>query len=240
MDALVEEFDKKLCIKAIISFPDGEVGYVYEDSKEVLINKIHEKILSIEDNRIVLLKEKEVIQWLFDDTSFLPGISEFSSKAKDIEKKKVLEDKWGRAILKKRRPDLKLDGQWTNNFGQHICEEYLLLINKSIIKPIIKEGKQPDLETDDSIIEVKTCTYFTTGTANEKILGVPFKYANVPMLYGKRLKIFCLGGAEKASKTQYGNLLGEKTNPVQRAMLEYFSSLQIDYYAFSELLKELI
>ena len=41
--------------------------------------------------------------------SFLPDIKESSNKSKDLDKKKILEDEWGRKILKIKRPDLKLD-----------------------------------------------------------------------------------------------------------------------------------
>ena len=45
-----------------------------------------------DDPKIVLLRQKEVIQWLFGDLSFLPEI-EKKNKTKDAEKYKVLEDK---------------------------------------------------------------------------------------------------------------------------------------------------
>jgi hypothetical protein len=59
-------------------------------------------------------------------------------------------------------------------------------------------------------MEVKCGTYYTNGTAHEKILGCPFKYADIPILYSKPLKIVCIGGAEKICREQYGNLSGEK------------------------------
>ena len=60
-----------------------------------------------------------------------------------------------------------------------------ILLDKIVKKPVKKENKQPDWEIDDSILEVKTQTFFTSGTAGDKILGCPFKYANIPELYGK-------------------------------------------------------
>ena len=191
-----------------------------------------------DDPKIVLLRQKEVIQWLFGDLSFLPEI-EKKNKTKDAEKYKVLEDKWGQAMLKIRRPDLKLDKQWTNMFGEHICEEIYTLLGKTVTKPAKKEHFCPDREVDDSILEAKVGTYFTTGTAHEKILGCPFKYAEVPDLYGKPLKILCMGGAEKMCRENYGNLPGKKFSPQKKAFLDFFKEKGIEYVGASDILRSL-
>jgi hypothetical protein len=97
---------------------------------------------------------------------------------------------------------------------------------------------EPDLETEDNIIEVKTQTFYTSGTAGEKILGSAFKYASIPVLYGKPLIILCIGGAEKICKEQYGNL-GDKGSEEQRKMLEIWKTdFKISYKAATtELIK---
>ncbi len=56
-------------------------------------------------NNVTLLKNKEVIMWIFGDLTYLP------------KQDKLLEDAWGQRMLKTRRPDLNLDKQWTNKFG---------------------------------------------------------------------------------------------------------------------------
>jgi hypothetical protein len=84
-------------------------------------------------------------------------------------------------------------------------------------------------------VEVKTETYYTTGTAGEKILGCPFKYAEVPIWYGKPLRILCLGGAEKACREEYGNL-GDKGSPQKKKFLEFFKENQIEYVGATDLL----
>ena len=151
---------------------------------------------------IVLLKQKQVLQWIFDDKSFLPKT--------DKRNLKNVEDEWGKKMLKLKRPDLKLDGQWTNKFGEHIAEESYEILGKNPKSAIKMTNLMPDLETDDYIVEVKTQTYFTSGTAGEKILGTPFKYRNVPVLYKKPLLIMCIGGAEKMCKENYGILCKNK------------------------------
>ena len=192
------------------------------------IENVFRKICNNKDPRIVLLRVPEVIMWIYGDTTFLH------------EKTSEAENRWGRAVLKIRRPDLTLDKQWTNKFGEHICEEVQILKGSTFSKPDKKEHMCPDLETPDSIIEVKTCTYFTTGTANEKILGTPFKYANVPVLYGKPLQIVCIGGAEKQCIESYGNLEGsDKCTGNKILLLEFFKSIKIEYIGLTTVLNSL-
>jgi hypothetical protein len=189
-------------------------------------------------SRIVLLREKTVKQWLFGDLSFLPEI-EKKNKTADEAKLKVLEDEWGRETLKKRRPDLKLDQQWTNKFGEIICEELYMLLGKTVTKPEKKDHYQPDLETEDYIIEAKAQTFFTSGTAGEKILGCPFKYSEIPELYGKPLKIVCMGGAEKVCRESYGNLPGTKCTAQKKKFLDFFGENNIEFIAASDILLSL-
>jgi hypothetical protein len=172
-----------------------------------------------------LLKRVEVVQWLNGDLSFLE------------EKTKAHEDAWGQGVMRAIRPDLKLDKQWTNRFGEYLCQEVLTRAGKTVTKPIKKLNYQPDLETDDEIIEVKTGTYFTTGTAGEKILGCPFKYADIPELYGKPLKIVCIGGAEKMCREVYGNLPGEKCTPQKQKFINFFRDNKIEFVGLSTLLE---
>lgn len=204
-----------------------------------MLDKICQVIDKNTDKRIVLLKSKEVIMWLFGDLSFLPAI-EKKNKTADDSKYKVLEDKWGQDTLKTRRPDLKLDKQWTNKFGEHICEEICLLMGKEFYKPVNKEHYQPDLEVDDTIWEAKANTFFTNGTAAEKILGCPFKYAEVPELYGKPLKILCMGGAEQLCREKYGNLPGSKCSVQKQKFIEFFKQNKIEYIGATDIIKSLI
>lgn len=178
---------------------------------------------------IFLLKNKDVLRWLFNDLNFLATVDKKS------------EDKWGQDVMRTKRPDLKLDKQWTNRFGEYICEEIMILLEKNVSKPIKKEHLQPDWETTDFMLEVKTQTYLTSGTAGEKILGTPFKYAAVPRLYSKPLKIICLGNAERLSRENYGNLVGEKMNEEKKKIIDFYKNeLKIEYIGVTDLLKEII
>jgi hypothetical protein len=195
-------------------------------------------ITKIENTSIVLLRQREVVQWLFEDLSFLPAI-EKKNKTTDEKIYKINEDKWGIIMTKIRRPDLNLDKQWTNKFGEHICEEIYTLLGKVVTKPVKKEHYQPDSEVDDAIIEAKTQTFYTDGTAGEKILGCPFKYAEIPELYGKSLKILCIGGAERVCRERYGNLPGKKCSPQKKKFLSFFRENRIEYIGASDILRSL-
>lgn len=203
------------------------------------IDKILEVLSANTDKRITLLRNKEVIMWLFGDLSFLPPI-EKKNKTSDEAKYKILEDKWGQNMLKTRRPDLKLDKQWTNKFGEHLCEEIYILLGKEVSKPVKKEHYQPDSEVDDAIVEAKAGTFHTGGTAGEKILGCPFKYAEIPDLYSKPLKILCMGGAERVCREQYGNLAGAKCSKQKKRFLDFFKENRIEYIGATDILKALV
>jgi hypothetical protein len=203
-----------------------------------IISNFMEFISKIENTQIVLLRQKTVVQWLHGDLSFLPHF-EKKNKTTDEAKYKILEDKWGQQMLKLRRPDLKLDKQWTNKFGEHICEELYTLLGKVVSKPLKKQHYQPDSEVDDAIIEAKAQTFYTSGTAGEKILGCPFKYSEIPDLYSKPLKILCMGGAEKICRETYGNLPGVKCTPQKQKFLDFFRQNNIEYIAASHLITSL-
>jgi hypothetical protein len=204
-----------------------------------IIKNVYNIISTNTDTRIILLRKKEVIMWLFGDLSFLSPI-EKKNKTADEAKYKVLEDKWGQDVLKIRRPDLKLDKQWTNKFGEHLCEELYILVGKVVSKPLKKEHYQPDSEIDDAIVEAKAGTFYTSGTACEKILGCPFKYAELPDLYSKPLKILCMGGAERICREQYGNLAGAKCSTQKKKFLDFFKENRIEYVGATDILKSLV
>lgn len=204
------------------------------------INNVWNHIATNAGDNIILLRDREIIQWIFGDLSFLPAIEKKNKTADDL-KYKQLEDVWGREKLKIRRPDLKLDKQWTNCFGEHICEEIYNLLGKDVSKPMNKEHHQPDLEIDDAIIEVKTGTFYTNGTAGEKILGVPNKYSEIPELYNKKLYIVCFGGAEYKCRNEYGILPGAKPCGKRlKKFLDCYRDNDIEFIAASDLLRRII
>lgn len=188
-----------------------------------VMKRILHKIGRIRHPAICLLRNPDVIRWLY---------------GKGRHTNKLEEDLWGQTILKRRRPDLTLDQQWTNKFGEHICEELYTLLGHTISKPVSINRHRPDLEMESAILEVKTSTFYTEGTAGEKILGCPFKYADIPTLYRKPLQIVCIGGAEHICRTQYGNLAGKRISPAKRRFLTFFRKQGITYVGATDLLRE--
>ena len=209
-------------------------------STSVIIAEFARIIAANQDPAINLLRIPEVVMWLFGDTSFLPAI-ESKNKSTDTPKLKALEDEWGRATLKTLRPDLRLDKQWTNKFGEHIASEICHLNgHRGGRKPRNINHFEPDWEVDEFMVEAKAGTFFTEGTAHEKVLGCPFKYADVPDLYGKPLKIICMGGAEKKCREQYGNLPGTKCTPRKQRYLEFVRESGIEFVAATDMIRRII
>jgi len=192
------------------------------------------------NTKSTLLSNPEVIQWIDGDLGFLntplePSNGKGISKKKTIDQMKILEDMWGQATMKTIRPDLTLDKQWTNRFGEYLVEEYYISQGESITKPPKKNGFQPDFQTDDFIIEVKTQTYNTTGTAGEKILGTPFKYCEIPELYNKPLKIIVIGGAERECRDHFG-IIGNNNSHTKQRFIDFYRESGIQFVGLSTLI----
>lgn len=201
-----------------------------ENIKDI-IDKIYNQILLNIDKRIILLRNKQVIQWIFDDLTFLSLY---------VGTNKNNEDEWGRNLLKVFNPKLKVNKQWTHAIGEQLCRELILLDGFEYSNPCKKDHYKPDVEDNNYIWEVKTQTYYTSGTAGEKILGCPFKYAEVPKLYCKPLKILCIGGAEKICRNSYGNLKGIKNTKIKQKFIDFFKSQCIEFIGATDILKLLI
>ena len=126
------------------------------------------------------------------------------------------------------------NGQWTTKVGEGTVWDVLWLLGENPRKPEPKGGFQPDIETDDAIIEVKTSSWWVSGTAGEKVLGTWIKYMNIPKLYGKPLKIVCLAYQEEEltnGKTRY---FGDNVTKEMRKVLDMVNSLDIEYIPFTE------
>mgnify|MGYP007047405692 CR=1 FL=1 len=205
-----------------------------------IVNKLVKIIAKNKNQNIILLRQKEIIQWIFNDLTFLPIIDDelCMTKRKKILKKNEFE--WGKKMLLLKNKNIKVNKQWTNKFGEYICEEIYTLLDKNVYIPKKINHFQPDLETDNEIIEVKTGTYGTEGTAHEKILGVPFKYADIPELYKKPLKIFLIGESERKGRDLYGILNSNKRTDKKNKYINFFKENGIEYIASTDLLKSLI
>ena len=122
---------------------------------------------------------------------------------------------------------------WSSSLGELIVKNILELNGEKVWRPKTIEGCRPDWETEESIYEVKTRNWTTTGTVGEKILGVPYKYANVPQLYNKPLKIVLVGYQEYEATVKF-NIF----NPTKQrqAQIDLWKTQGIEFLKCSELL----
>lgn len=188
--------------------------------------------------------EKQFNKFLLERSGV--NITEFKKLTSQKRKTKLsnLEHAWGQEILikyceaglcKSAKPNTR---QWTNAVGESIVYELLEAKYGVVWKPEkLKDDHgfvQPDLETKDFIFEVKTRTYNTSGTIGEKVFGAPFKYCNVPVLYGKPLKIILVGFQEQEYKKL---LFEEKMSARRRKILDFFAGEQISFVKASSMLE---
>jgi hypothetical protein len=189
------------------------------------IDKIYNnisKVINRYDN-ILLLRDKNIIQWIYGDLSFLHN--------------KIEENRWGINIINKN--GFSINTCWTHIIGEQLCKEIYILQDNKIRIPRRLCKYKPDIEVDNKIIEVKTQTYYNKGSIAEKVLGVPFKYIDIPLIYGKELEIICVGGIEKMSKEKYGNLEGIMMNDRRRELIEIYKKMGIRYVGLSDIIDKL-
>jgi hypothetical protein len=187
------------------------------------VNDIYHKVLYgfRYDNNIRLLKNFNVIQWIQGDLSFLKNIKD--------------ESQWGKQVTEYPKT------HWTHLFGEELSKELYYINGVNTYKPHMKKRLLPDLESDNCIIEVKTQMYKNkNGSISEKILGTPFKYANVPILYNKPLYILCIGGVEEVYRNKYkliGNDMYQEDN--RKVLFDTYKKMGISYIGARDLLNNI-
>jgi hypothetical protein len=188
-----------------------------------------------------LLDNTEVINWCYK------GITSdnltTTSNNRLLEAAKREEDAWGNKITN------GVGGQWTTRLCQDLVMEALIRLGRNNVKKAVPQKSsvrnksyQPDLECDEFVYEVKGRNWTTTGTAGEKILGVPLKYGEVPRVYKKPLRIVLVGYQEYEAKNvfAFGDLLNEEEQTKElKASLEFYKTNYIEYVGFTEMLGDL-
>ncbi|AGE50968.1 hypothetical protein PBCVCVB1_770L [Paramecium bursaria Chlorella virus CVB-1] len=200
------------------------------------ILKIHALINTNTSSTIKILRNIDVLKWIFGNLTFL-NIPVNMNRNKGSLCRSIEYD-WGCSIVRSIRPEFE-SKQWTTIFGETVAKELYELMGHSVMTDVpVMNHLHPDVLTTTHVVEAKTQTYHTTGTAGEKILGTPFKYAEVPDLYGKPLHILCIGAAEKKCREDYGNL-GETTGR-KKSFIDFYKSMNIYYVAATDALLSLI
>ena len=189
-----------------------------------------------------LLNSSEVIKWCYE------GITDVSlkntSSAEKLKIVKKIEDVWGDKVVGGNG-----GGQWTTIMCQDLVMEALTSLGRKNVKKatpkqssVREKTYQPDLECDDYVYEVKGRNWTTSGTAGEKILGVPLKYGELPNLYKKPLQIVLVGYQEYEARQgfAFGDLL-DKNNQTRelKDSLAFYKEHEIEYVAFTDILKNI-
>ena len=146
----------------------------------------------------------------------------------NVKMSKSQENEWGRALVEPYRPKNSKANAWSGVLGEQLIRE----VYPDGWTPAKLDGFKPDWETKDCIIEVKTQSWFTPGTAGEKIFGVPIKYRNVPALYNKPLVIVCFGRAESI-------WFDTPRDTALVRIIDFWASMNITYQRGSELIPPL-
>lgn len=190
----------------------------------------------------MLLDNSEVVRWCYN------GITKetlaTTSSIKVLTPYKETEKIWGNKVM-----STENSKQWTTKLCENLVMEALVKLGRKNVRSTIqmksslREKKySPDLECDEFVYEVKGRSWCTTGTAGEKILGVPLKYGEIPRLYRKPLKIVLVGYQEHEAREMFafGDLLDSaKQTQELKDTLTYHKEHSIEYVGFTDILKQI-
>ena len=85
---------------------------------------------------------------------------------------------------------------------------------------------------------MKTRSWTTSGTAGEKVFGVPYKYAEIPKLYGKPLKIVCVAYQECELMHGKTRVFGDDISTEKKEMLAFWKERNIEFVKFSDIINK--
>jgi DNA adenine methylase len=165
---------------------------------------------------------------------WLLGQNIWNHQNQSDKKMAIYEKEWSKKLFHKY--NMKWSIQWTTILGEKLTFLQLEKIGLHPKKPKKIKSYKPDIETDDFIWEVKTRTWSITGTAGEKVAGVPFKYSDIPILYGKPLKIILLAYQEYEAVHKM-LLFCDIENSRKKKYLDIWKEDGIEFVRFSDLLK---
>lgn len=131
-----------------------------------------------------LLHRLDVCQWVCQDPSFIDG--------DPTTDKQVVETQWGSQIIPTK--------MWSGFLGERVVKDLLTALGHTVLpkkKYTWDKGThETDGEIEHFIVEVKTQTYYTPGTAGIKILGTDRFYAGLPPVARKGVMIVCVANAQ--------------------------------------------
>lgn len=177
----------------------------------------------------------EIMKWaipsekIIFSPNLVPDGNKYSKEQRD--KANLDEKTWGNNIIGECQGK---NGNWTTKLGECLVFKTLQERGLNPRYPQKIEGFEPDIETDNAIWEVKSRSWTTSGTAGEKIMGTPFKYASIPRLYSKPLNIVCVAYQEHEAR-QWGLFGDDGSTPERTAQIQFWKSQQINFVPFSSI-----
>lgn len=190
-----------------------------------------------------LLQNLEFIKWCYEWITTKTLVN--CSNAKILKPFADEENIWWNSIIWQEN-----NNQWTTLLCQEAVREMLEKLwykpfdkSRSLLATKRNKKYQPDLETEDAVWEVKWRNWTTTGTAWEKILWTPLKYAEIPTIYNKPLNIILVWYQEFEARNSFAcwDLVNKKWIRTQELneFLNFFENKNIKYIWFTDLLRKI-
>jgi hypothetical protein len=183
---------------------------------------------------IELLKQPHIHDWILCNKDFLLGDED--AFFKNITAKNAImkprENNWAWKLFNLAVPWANpfRKGMWSGDWAERIFRE--IVPNGWVPEKV--GGHQLDWEDENFVYEVKTQFHWGGGTAQDKILGTPVKYSQIPKLTGKTLIIVCFGAAETLTRAVL-----ERDCPEMRDQIALWKSWGIEFRWGSDLIKDL-
>ena len=68
-------------------------------------------------------------------------------------------------------------------------------------------------------------------------MGVPYKYAEVPRLYGKPLRVVLVAYQEEEYINGKNSIFNDNISPEKKEMLQFWKTRNIEFVKFTDILK---
>jgi hypothetical protein len=185
---------------------------------------------------IELLKQPFIRGWILCNKDVLLRDEDAFFKDKNKTAKtavmKPRENNWAWELFTKAVPwtKQKQHYKWSGEWAERIFRE---IVPHGWV-PQKVGSHQLDWEDENFVYEVKTQFLWGGGTAQDKILGTPVKYSQIPKLFGKPLRIVCFGAAETLTREV---LL--RDCPEMRDQIALWKTWNIEFVWGSDLIKDL-
>ena len=179
---------------------------------------------------IKILDQPHVLEWIKGDLSFVKRSDDcFKNKTEEKDTLKARENAWAWELYNKAVPwnKAKRDGKWSGDFAERIFREIA-----PGWKPMKVKDNQLDWEDENFVYEVKTQFHLGGGTAQDKILGTPVIYRDVPEMIRKPLRVVCFAAAATLTREVL-----DPDCPKIRDQLALWKSWGVEYVWGSDLIK---